>query len=275
MTHISARDALRAAPHQRASGRLDLALTAQNGRTRLRSFYQQGCLKARLLQSGPIPELVAINISGGIASGDAVETHLDLGAGACCIFASQAAERIYRALGEAPARISTRLTLAPDARLFYLPQETILFDGFSLDRHLDIDIAPGATLVGVESLLFGRLAMGEALRSGCLKDRIAITRAGKTLWRDVARLEGDLFAQLDQPGLAGGARAMASLFAIGPDLAAKLPGLRAALPGAGVSLHDDLLLARILAPDAITLRRRVVAALAILSEFGLPRVWQS
>lgn len=275
MTHISARDALRAAPHQRAAGLLDLALTAPHGRTRLRSFYQQGCLKARLLQSGPIPELVAINISGGIASGDAVETQLDLGVGARCMFASQAAERIYRALGEAPARIRTRLTLAADARLFYLPQETILFDGFSLDRHLDIDIAPGASLVGVESLIFGRLAMGEALRAGWLKDRISITRAGKRLWRDVARLEGDLFAQLDQPGLAGGARAMASLFAIGPDLTAHMPGLRAALPGAGVTLHGDLLLARILAPDAIRLRRAVVAALSILSEFGLPRVWQS
>lgn len=260
-----------AAP-QRARGRLDLAFTHDGTCTRLDRFYQEGCLKARLPR-GPGVEVVALNISGGIASGDALDTALELAPSTEATFTTQAAERIYRAL-EAPSRIRTRLTVGAGATLHYLPQETILFDGFGLHRALDIDLADSAEFLGIESLIFGRLTMGELLREGSLRDRISLRREGALLWQDSTRLDGDIAAQLDRPGIAAGARAMASIFAI--NAAPKLNALRAALGGAhaGASLAGEVLLARVLAPDAASLRRIILKALAVLRPGPLPRVWQ-
>ena len=48
------------------------------------------------------------------------------------------AERIYRSDGPA-AMITTRLVLKPRAQLFWLPQETLMFEGARLERRLEID----------------------------------------------------------------------------------------------------------------------------------------
>ncbi len=265
-----------AASHQRAEGRLDVALKGEGRRTRLERFYQQGCLKARRIAAEGGLEIVSINISGGIAGGDTAATRLELGSGARAVFTTQAAERIYRALEE-PSRINTKLVVGPGANLAYLPQETILFDGFALDRTLDVELMEGASCVGVESLAFGRLAMGEELKSGNLRDRISLRRNGRLLWRDITHLEGNLAARLDQPGLGGKARAAATLFAVRDDVNAMLPRLREALGEyvAGVSISGDILLLRLLAADMAVLRRALVAALGVLRDGTLPRVWQS
>jgi len=253
---------------------LDLAFIQEGARTGLRRFYQQGCLKARLPR-GLSTEVVALNISGGIAGGDALQIELVAEAGAAVTFTTQAAERIYRALDE-PARVATSLCVEPGARLHYLPQETILFDGFSLARELEVELHGNAEFLGVESLIFGRLAMGEVIRAGNLRDRIALRRDGKLLWQDITRLHGDIAAQLDRPGIAAGARTVASIFAAGPGMVEKLPVLRAALAGtsAGASWSGEVLLARILAPDSASLRAVVARALQALRGAELPRVWQ-
>ncbi len=265
------------APAQRAEGRLDLAFRREGGQTRLERFYQEGCLKARLPRA-PETVVVALNLSGGIAGGDRLETALTASAGAAVTFTTQAAERLYRAL-DTPARVVTRLHAARGARLHYLPQETILFDRFALMRSLDIALHGDAEFLGLESLVFGRLAMGEAIRAGMLRDQISLRRDGKLLWRDITRLDGDVAALLARPGVAGGARAMASLFGTGGQLAERLPALRAALAGAvaGASWNGEMLLARILAPDAATLRAilaRALRALRALPGTALPCVWQ-
>ena len=97
-----------------------------------------------------IAEAITINISGGIASGDSLATDIEIGAGAAVSITSQAAERIYRALDFLPARLQTTITLGAGAMLDYLPQETILFDGFALDRSLDIELAEDADFLGVK-----------------------------------------------------------------------------------------------------------------------------
>jgi urease accessory protein len=141
---------------------------------------------------------------------------------------------------------------------------------------LDIELAAGAKFLGIESLIFGRLTMGEVLRDGILQDRISLRRGGALLWQDSTRLEGNIAARLDRPGVAAGARAMASIFASGPGAAAQLDAMRASLDGAhaGASYTGEVLLVRILAPDAATLRRIVVKALGVLRPGPLPRVWQ-
>ena len=90
-----------------------------------------------------------------------LHTRITAGPGTSATIASQAAERIYRALPGQTASIATTLHAEPGAALEWLPQETILFDRCALDRRLDIHLAPDAWFLGVESLVFGRAAMDE------------------------------------------------------------------------------------------------------------------
>jgi urease accessory protein len=268
---------------QRAKGRLDLAFRhdAAASQTRIERFYQAGCLKARLPRpAGRMCDVITMNISGGIAGGDQLHTEIELGVAAECCVTSQAAERVYRALDESAAKVSSRLTLGAGARLDYLPQETILFEGFALERTLDIEIAKDARFLGVESVVFGRQAMGETVQYGKLRDRITLRQGGKLLLHDVNRLEGEIAARLTRKAVAGGNIAMASLIYGGPDIEVLLPCMRAAMAAqkceAGASAFDGIIFGRILAPSAADLRRCVVAVLnACRDGRALPRSWQS
>ncbi len=268
---------------QRAKGRLALEFRrdATVSRTRIERFYQEGCLKARLPRPiDGICEAITMNISGGIAGGDCLETEIALGGGAECRVTNQAAERVYRALDFSPAEVSTRVVLSAGARLDYLPQETILFDGFALRRTLEVEMDASAYFLGVESLVFGRQAMGEIVMQGSLRDRVRLKRAGELVHNDVNRLEGVIAAQLARKAVAAANIAMTSLIYAGPDAGSYLPRIRRAMAElgaceAGASAFDGIIFGRILAPDAAMLRRCLVAVLTCLRDGrALPRSWQ-
>lgn len=265
--------------NQRAYGRLALSFAANGPATRIQNFYQEGSLKARLPRPAEpgICEAVLMNISGGVAGGDDLATQISLAPGAHAAIATAAAERIYRSLGPA-SEIHTHIDVAEAAQLAYLPQETILFDGFALNRTLTIALAPSSTYLGVESIIFGRQSMGEVIAQGFLRDAITLTRNGQLIIQDSTRLDGAIAAKLRRPATAAGAIAMASLIYAAPDAAAKLQPVRTALQGAtaGATLMEGILIARILAPNAATLRHYVIAALSLCQGGrALPRVWQS
>lgn len=165
--------------------------------------------------------------------------------------------------------------MATGGQLNWLPQDPILFDGCSIDRCLRADLTPDASLLLVESLIFGRAAIGEQVTSAHLQDRIEIRRAGRLAHLDVLRLTGDLTPEMARPGVGDGAGALSSLILIRPDTAAHRDPIRAALPDTGgVSLvGDDMLLMRLLAPDGFTLRQTLVPILNRLTRNSLPRPW--
>ena len=153
------------------------------------------------------------------------------------------------------------MAVAPGASLEWLPQETILFDRCAVDRRLDVDLADDAWFLGVESLVFGRAAMGERVVQAWLRDGMRVRRAGRWLLHDAVRMEGEVDAALQRATIAGGARALATLVHVAPDAAAPLEGVRAAFADmaveAGASAWNGMLVARILASDAAALRRAV------------------
>jgi urease accessory protein len=276
---------------QRAFGRLRISFERRGDLTALAVLRQEGCLKARhpRLEPGAIAETVLLNTSGGITGGDDLGVDIRAGAGTRLVITTQAAERFYRATpASPPATISTMLTAAEDAALDWLPQETILFDACCADRTLSVDLAPSARFLGVESLLFGRQASGEALHRAWLTDRVRIRQGGRLLLHDATRIAGDAAALLARPGTFADARAMATVVAVRPDAEAMVPALRAALPvasergtlpdaplEAGVSAWNGLVLARLLAADGARLRQAVITMLGILrNDAPLPRVWR-
>jgi len=266
-----------AARLQRAFGELAIAFKRRNGQTALDGLRQGGCLKARFPRPAQ-PEwldVVTLNTSGGVAGGDVLNSTFAIGTGARASIASQAAERFYRALPDsAPSCIRTRITVDPGGAAEWLPQETILFNRCAVQRHLRVDLAADAWFLGLESLVFGRAAMGETVECALLQDVLEIRRDGRLLWRDTIRLEGEVAALLRRPAVASGARAIATLVYVSPDAETVIEAVRAASTQCAASAWDGMLVARMLASDGASLRSAVIDVLRVLrGGRSLPRVW--
>jgi urease accessory protein len=268
-------------PHQRAVGELRVALRRRGAATVLDNLRQAGCLKARFPHGDDDNwlDVAMLNTSGGVAGGDRLDIGLALQAGARATFAAQAAERFYRALpGTAPARLRTEIVVADGAAAEWLPQETILFDRCKLDRVLDVRLSGDARFLGLEMLVFGRAAMGETVDQAELSDSIRVHRDGKPILWDAIRLHGDVGRILARPAVAQGARAVATLVMVAPDVATLLEPVRAALAEApaetGASCWDGMLVVRALAESGAGLRQAMIMALHVLRDArALPRVW--
>jgi len=259
---------------QRAVGELRVDVRMRDGRTVLDRLRQHGCLKARFPRSDDWMNVVTLNTSGGIAGGDSLESAFSVGTGAHATIAAQAAERFYRALpGSAPSRVRTSIVVAHGAAAEWLPQETILFDRCAMDRRLRVELADDAWFLGVETLVFGRAAMGESVERALLRDLIEVRRGGRLLLHDAIRMDGEVAARLGRSAIADGARSMATIVHVSRDAEAKIESVRA-LPSLGVSAWDGMLVARILAVDSATLRHSVIDVLNVLrGGRALPRVW--
>ncbi len=269
--------AMSTGPEQpRARGQVRLSLKPGPGGGALDGLRMAGSLKCMFPRpAGQAFDAVLVNTAGGVTGGDRFATEASAAPGTVLTLTTQAAERAYRATGHEPGRIATRLGAGAGARLAWLPQETILFEGAHLARSLDVEIARDARFLMVEPVVFGRMAMGEELHGVRFHDRVEIRRDGALIWLDAVRLEGDLAGQMDRAAIGHGARAMASLVYAGPDAETFLAPLRALLPEtAGASLvRAGLLAARLLAPDSYTLRQSLVPALKLLNHDEIPKPW--
>ena len=115
-----------------------------------------------------------------------------------------------------------------------------LYQKASLQRRLNIALAPGSELLLVEPIVFGRTAMGEVITEFDFQDRIEINRDGTPLFRDSIHLQGDLTRHMSEKG--AGAAAMASIILVAPNAITKLERIRAHLSdhSAANAIHDDL-----------------------------------
>lgn len=263
---------------QRATGELAVAVRLRDGVSVLDRLRQAGCLKARFPHrlAADWMDVVTLNTSGGVVGGDRLDTSIEVRRGARVSIAAQAAERFYRAVpGSVPSRVRARIAVDAGAAAEWLPQETILFDRCTLDRRLEVELAEDAWFLGVESLVFGRAAMGEVMTRASVHDLIRIRRGGRLLLHDPVRLDGDVVSMLQRPAIAADARALATVFHVAPGVEAKVAAVREVLKGeAGASAWDGMLIVRILAPTGAALRSAVVAVLGVLRDGRpLPRVW--
>lgn len=262
----------------RAEGEARVAAKHVAGVTRLADLYERGSAKIRLPRSrGAALEAVALNTAGGVTAGDRFRYEAEAGAGARLVLATQTAERAYRAQpGEAPGRFETRLRVAPGARIDWLPQETILFDGCALRRSLDIEMAGNATVLAVESVVFGRTAMGETVAQGNFRDSQHLRRDGRLVYADAARFEGPVSTLCARPAILAGVGAYATLLYAAPDATDRLDEIRDLLGDAeaGASAFDGLLTARIVASEGFGLRRVLARVLRAFRSGPLPRVWE-
>ncbi len=259
----------------RATGHIALSVSAHDGVTRRTRVYEDGSLRVRFPNATPEAlEAVLVNTGGGMTGGDRFSIDLSVGEGASLIFGTAAAEKIYRSSG-ADADMDVRLTLEAHAKLAWLPQETILFDRARLKRRIDIDLDGSASLIMAEAVVFGRVAMDEAMVNGFFSDAWRIRRGGKLIYADTARLDGAIAEKMAARAVANGGIAIATVL-IAPGGETALEQVRAlseTFAGeVGISAWNGLAVARLCAKDGATLRHDLIAVLAALGT-PVPRLW--
>jgi urease accessory protein len=234
------------------------------------------------LRGSGIEEAVLVNTAGGIAGGDRLECAVLALPDSSVAVTSQAAERIYRALSE-PARITTELKVEATAKLAWLPQETIVFNGAALHRETRVEISSGAQLLALEWLVLGRAAHAEEVVRGYINDRWHVSQDGRLIWADCFRVTDPMFARLRSPALLGDCKTIATLVYFGPELVERLRLIRelAVTPQClcAATLVAGLLIVRLAARVCSDLReglRRVLESFSRMPEphpFRIPRMW--
>lgn len=261
----------------RAIGRIALSVAADADRSRRQRVHEEGALRVRFpnVSNRDALEAVIVNTAGGMAGGDRFDLDIAVGSGAKLTITTAAAEKIYRSLGP-DTEIRVKLGIGSGGTLGWLPQETILFDQIRLRRSIEADLAPDASLLLAEGVVFGRSAMGETLAHGHFFDRWRVRRDGALIFAESLRLDDAIAEQLRQRAVAGGAVASASVL--------KIPGDEAAVAAVrakekdfagevGVSAWNGLALARLVAPDGAALHRDLIAVLTAFGNMPIPRLW--
>lgn len=260
----------------RAIGRASVSSKQRGTASVIDTLHQSGCLRVLFPRGGAALDAVMINTAGGVTGGDELAVSATVGQGSALTLTTQAAERAYRAQQAQTGQIATDIAVEDGATLQWLPQEMILFDGCSLDRKLTVDLAPNASALLAETVVFGRTAMKETLSDIRFDDRITVRRDGVPIYLDGVSMTGDAAAQLARLAIGQGAGAMASVIFAAPNAEALLDQVRKRLPPTGGAslLAPDLLVARLVATDSYLLRQSLIAILERLSNTPLPRTWR-
>jgi urease accessory protein len=158
---------------------------------------------------------VLVHPPGGIVGGDTLDLDATLAPASHAVITTPGATRFYRSDG-ATAVQQVQATLAPGARLEWLPMETIAYSGCEARNRLHFDLAPGAQMLGWDVLALGLPAADAGFTRGRFHQ--AITLPG--VWQERGLIDGSDELLLHSPlGLAGHT-VMASLWlaeGIGPD----------------------------------------------------------
>jgi len=170
---------------------------------------------------GAAEEAVLVNTGGGVAGGDRLECLVTALANASIAVTTQAAEKVYRALNE-PARISTKLRACEAAKLAWLPQETIVFNGGRVIRSTEIELSPGAEVLALEWLVLGRAAHGETMTGGHITDSWRVKNDDQLIWADSFQVTDETFPHLHKKALLANCKAVGTLIYFGPHLNARI-----------------------------------------------------
>ncbi|RYF37566.1 MAG: urease accessory protein UreD [Comamonadaceae bacterium] len=191
--------------------RLQLDYGLEAGRSVAR-FSHEGPL--RILQSlypegGGICHNVLVHPPGGLVGGDQLDIGIRVDSGAHGLLTTPGASRFYRSSGPLASQ-RTRIALEAGARFEWLPLEMLCYSGCLAENRLDMELAPGAELMGWDLAALGLPASGLPFESGSLLQHLELTGA----WLERGRIEALDRRLMDGPlGLAGH-RCLATLFLV-------------------------------------------------------------
>ena len=235
---------------------------------------------------------VLVHPPGGLVGGDALAIDVNVGESAHALITTPGATRFYRSTG-APATQTLTATLAADARLEWLPLETIAYSGCIAENRLKFDLAAGAEMIGWDVLALGLPAANQPFARGRFAQTIEFP--GRWLERGVIDAGNPTDQRLlDSPLGWAGERVLGTLwFAAGTALAAPrrdalLDAARDVAAGhalrrraGATATHDGIVVLRVLAPRVEPLMGLIGAVWERWRELAwqlpacVPRVWRT
>jgi len=253
----------------RADLKLDYTLESQRTVAR---YLHQGPL--RILQSlypegDQICHNVLVHPPGGLVGGDTLDIQVNVAEGAHALISTPGATRFYKSGGQAALQQVTA-TLAPGARLEWLPLEAIAYNDCEATNRAIFNLAPTSELMAWDVTALGLPSSDMAFTKGHFQQHLEIPG----VWLERGNLSGDDTRWLNSPlGLAG-QKCLASLvFASGnniePQRAAQaLDAAREVLEAHPLRLQSGITRAH---PQVIVLR--VMSPLVESSMDLLKKVW--
>jgi urease accessory protein len=148
-------------------GRVELRYTAVAGRTRAHDLHQ-GPLRVlqALYPEGPgICHHVLVHPPGGVVAGDRLEVDVQLGSGSHALITTPSATRFYRSTGGVAVQ-QADLRVAADARLEWMPLETLAYPGCRALNAVRLSLEPGAETMGWDLLALGLPQSGQSFTAG-------------------------------------------------------------------------------------------------------------
>jgi urease accessory protein len=180
--------AVSAAPQSLARGRGALAIARVGGRSVV--VERRAVSPLRLLcpkNAGGAAWTYTSTLGGGLVDGDDLRLHVDVGAGASALLATQASTKAYP--GETGVRQTLSAMVGEQALLVVLSDPVVLFEGARAETLLDLELAGDATCVAVEALAAGRVATGERWAAARCQTRMRVRRDGVTVLDDALLLD--------------------------------------------------------------------------------------
>ena len=188
---------------------LQLDYTRQGARTVARHLHS-GPL--RILQSlYPEGDAVCHNVlvhpPGGLVGGDTLELQVRAAAGAHGLITTPGATRFYRS-DAALALQRTHLTLEDDARIEWLPLETICYSGCRAENRLTLELAPQAQVMGWDVTALGLPHADLPFVDGFVQQHLELLG----VWLERGRVGADDALLLDGPAALAGMRCWATMY---------------------------------------------------------------
>lgn len=114
---------------------------------------------------------------GGVVGGDELNFAIQLKEHAECFMTTPGATKIYRS--ESESFVNQDLVIAANATLQWLPQENIVFDQAISKIQTRLHLAATSRVFYWDVCCLGRPSITERFRQGCLRQSVALYRAGK------------------------------------------------------------------------------------------------
>lgn len=266
---------------------LNMQFEPRGARTVMSRCRHRGPLRVQrpFYPEGAPCHVYVLHPPGGIVGGDTLEVDVQVKAGAHALLTTPAATKFYRCDARS-ARQRQTLHVCADAKLEWLPQDSIVFDGSNAESDTRVDLEHGARFVGWELFTLGRPASSERFTAGRLTQRLELWRARTPVLIERTRFHGDDAALYASWGLQGHV-AFATMVAT-PAHAETLATARRTLAAhpdnslrAAFTLKGDVLVGRCIAQSAPAIQRAFAAVWGAIRAGVMectpcePRIWRT
>ena len=150
---------------------------------------------------------VLVHPPGGLVGGDTLDISVQAASGTHGVVTTPGATRFYRSDGPLALQ-RTRIQMQADSRLEWLPLEALCYSDCQAENRLQMELEPGAEMLGWDVTAFGLPNANLPFVKGSLAQHIEL----QGVWLERGRIDAADTRLMDGPTGLAGARCMASLF---------------------------------------------------------------